>query len=495
MTPNNTKNSIKSLVPRPPIVVVMGHVDHGKTSLLDYVRKTNVVAREAGGITQATGAYEVDLTRTEPDKNTDRTGKNSARKITFIDTPGHEAFSSMRARGAKIADMAILVVAADEGVKPQTREAIKILTDSETPYIVAFTKIDKPNADVDRVKNELLSEGVMLEGYGGNVSNQGISVKTGEGIDDLLNLILLLGEVEGLTCDPSAPARGYIIESHKDNRRGIVANFILKDGTLNEGDEVATETASGKTRTLENFLGKRVKKLFPSAPGVIVGFETLPKVGEEFAVGGKPSPAETKADAEKAETKKEKGKIGVIFKADTSGSLEVLRQVIEPIASVVDSSVGEITSSDVKTAMATGGVIIGFGVKIDKANESLAQIHGVKIFISDIIYELLKSLDSYIKGEAGPVAAGELEILKIFNPSGKKQVIGCKVAGGVVKQGANAKIFRLNSASGDTEEIGKGKISNLQSDKKDVNELKSGECGILFDSETVLQVGDRIGTY
>ena len=397
----------------------------------------------------------------------------------------------MRSRGANIADLAILVVAADEGIKPQTKEALKILTDTETPYIVAFTKIDKPNADVDRVKNALLSEGVMLEGYGGDISNQGISVKTGEGIDELLNLILLLGEVEELTYDTAVPATGFILESHKDNRRGIVANFILKNGVLKEGDEVATVTAHGKVKTLENFLGKRVKQLSPSAPGVIIGFETLPKVGEEFVVGGvKPvvhAVARTaKSDADK---KRDKNKVSVILKADTSGSLEVLKQLIEPIAVIADSSVGDITSSDVKSAMNTGSVILGFGSSIDKANESLAQIHGVKLFMSAIIYELLKSLDAYIKGEAGPEAAGELEVLKVFNNSGKKQVVGCKVVAGLVKLGAHAKIVRND------DEIGKGKISNLQSNKKDVTELKSGECGILLDSEAPVMVGDKIKTF
>lgn len=481
MTPKTKQNQEKELLPRPPIVVVMGHVDHGKTSLLDYLRKTNVVAREAGGITQATGAYEIE------------TGEH--KKITFIDTPGHEAFSNMRARGAKIADLAILVVAADESVKPQTKEAIKILKDSETPYVVAFTKIDKPNADVDRVKNDLLTEGVMLEGYGGDVSNQGISVKTGEGIDDLLNLILLLGEVENLTYDPRVPASGFIIESHKDKRRGIVANFILKNGILHDDAEVATATASGKIKTLENFLGKRVDKLTPSAPGIMVGFENIPKVGEEFVVGGIKEANISKGEEFKRNGDRSKKPVKVILKADTSGTLEVLRDLVEPIAEIHDASPGEITSSDVKNAINTGSLIIAFNAKIDKANENLAQIHGVKIFMSGIIYELIKNLDEYIKEGAGPEAEGELEVLKVFNMSGRKQVLGCKVALGIVKLGAKAKIMRVDPALGEAAEIGKGKISNLQSMKKDVKELKSGECGILFDSETPVQIGDKIKTY
>ena len=486
MTSKTQQNNKIALIPRPPIVVVMGHVNHGKTSLLDYIRKTNVVGKEAGGITQATGAYEVEV------KTTERENK----KITFIDTPGHEAFSKMRARGANIADIAILVVAADEGMKPQTKEALKILKDTETPYIVAFTKIDKANADLEKVRNELLSEGVMLEGYGGNISNQGVSIKTGEGIEDLLNLVLLLGEVEELTYDVNAPASGFILESHKENQRGIAANFILKDGRLNEGDELATATASGKARILENFLGKRVKKLTSSAPGVVIGFEALPKVGEEFVVGGDKPKLEYKVElAAKEGDKKRDNRVCVILKADTSGSMEALKQLIEPIAKITGSSVGEITSSDVKNAVNTGSIILGFGSRIDKASESLAEIYKVKIFMSDIIYELLKSLEAYLKSGSGPEAVGELEVLRVFDNKGKCQVVGCKVIGGLVRLGATVKIIRSDQTTGEASEVGKGRISNLQSMKKDVKELKSGECGILLDSETPVQIGDRIKAY
>ncbi len=488
MTKNTAQNSksAASSKPRPPIVVVMGHVDHGKTSLLDYLRKTNVVAREAGGITQATGAYEIEVTHGEH--------KHTNKKITFIDTPGHEAFSRMRARGASIADFAILVVAADEGPKPQTKEAIKILADTDTPYVVAFTKIDKPNADLERVKNLILGEGVLLEGMGGNISYQGVSVKTGEGIEELLNLILLLGEIEELTYNPGAKGRGFILESHKDTRRGIVAHFILKDGILREGDEIATMSAHGKIRTLENFLGKRVKELSPSAPGGIIGFEQLPKVGEEFLVGGeKPIiQQQSKRAQEKLLDKKakDKNKVSVILKADTSGSLEVLRQVIEPLADVADFSVGDINSGDVKDAMNTGSLILGFGNKIDKSSEALARIHNVTVLTSDIIYDLAKQLEKFSKGEVGGESVGELEILKVFDKKGKAQVIGCKVLTGIVFNGADAKIFRAR------QEIGTGKITNLQSMKKNVEELKAGnECGILLDTTAQVEAGDIIRTF
>ena len=256
---------------RPPIVVVMGHVDHGKTTLLDYIRKTSVAAREAGGITQAVGAYEIE---------------RDGRKITFIDTPGHEAFSAMRSRGAQAADLAILVVAADEGVKPQTKEAIKILEDAKTPFIVAINKIDKTAGNIEKAKNDLMGVNVFLEGYGGQTSYQGISAKTGEGVEGLLDLVLLVADVEDLSYDPSAPATGYIVEASRDPRRGIAVSVIIRNGTLHRGDKVRTPSAMGKVKILEDFSGKTAESLEPSAPAVVIGFEDLPLIGEEFFAGG-----------------------------------------------------------------------------------------------------------------------------------------------------------------------------------------------------------------
>src|SRR3989344_4757419 len=266
-----------NLLPRPPVVAIVGHVDHGKTTLLDYIRKTRLAAKEAGGITQSIGAYEVEHPSTS---------SGQAHKITFIDTPGHEAFSLMRARGAAAADLAILVVAADEGIKPQTTEAIGILKSTETPFIVALTKIDKPNANIDKVMRELQSAEVLLEGYGGNVSWHGVSGVSGEGVNELLDLIVLTGEVAGLTFDPKAKARGFVIESRKENRRGIIAHLVLKDGVLKAGEDISTPSASGKIKILEDFRGRRAKELWPSAPALVVGFEKLPRAGEEFTAGG-----------------------------------------------------------------------------------------------------------------------------------------------------------------------------------------------------------------
>ena len=265
MAQENSKN-----LKRPPVVVVVGHVDHGKTSLLDYIRKTNVAGKEAGGITQSVGAYEIE---------------HGGKKITFIDTPGHEAFSKMRVRGAHVADIGILVVAADEGVKPQTKEALKALQDSETPFVVAMTKIDKPNADLDRVKNDLTANNVLLEGYGGNVSYQGVSSKTGEGVNELLDLILLTSDLEDLHYRPEHLASGIVLETKLDKQRGNTITVILKDGVLRRSDLIITPSARGKIKILENFLGKPVNELLPSSPAVILGFEILPEIGEEFMAG------------------------------------------------------------------------------------------------------------------------------------------------------------------------------------------------------------------
>ena len=248
----------------------MGHVDHGKTTLLDYIRKTSIAEREAGGITQSIGAYEV---------------LHNDKKITFIDTPGHEAFSKMRARGATVADIAVLVIAADDGVKDQTKEAIKILKKSETPFVVAITKVDKNNADVEKAKSQLMGESILLEGYGGDVSWQAVNSKSGEGVNELLDLILLHAEVEGYVCDIKTPASGYVIEAEKDNRRGATATLIIKNGTLKEGDEIKTPSIKGKIKNLEDFLGKHVEELGPCAPALVVGLSDFPKVGEAVVTG------------------------------------------------------------------------------------------------------------------------------------------------------------------------------------------------------------------
>src|SRR3989344_2790051 len=379
MSAKNNEN-----IKRPPVVVVVGHVDHGKTSLLDFIRKTNIADKEAGGITQSVGAYEIIHVLHEPRMNSDFA---AGRRITFIDTPGHEAFSKMRQRGAHVADIGILAIAADEGIKPQTKEALKALQDSETPFVVAITKIDKPNADLEKVKNDLTANNILLEGYGGSISYQGVSSKTGDGVSELLDLILLTAEVEDLDYNTENLAKGIILEAKLENRRGNTVTIILKDGKLRKGDLIATASASGKVKILENFLGKASAELLPSSPAVILGFETLPQVGEEFTAG-KLSEEElkkvTKIVSRKLESSDTKNKktqtIKVILKADAAGSLEALHDLLRKIPikesqtlDVISQSVGEITDGDVKDAVATGAMILGFRTKPNKAAENLAR--------------------------------------------------------------------------------------------------------------------------
>ncbi len=472
-------------IKRPPVVVVVGHVDHGKTSLLDFIRKTAVAAREEGGITQSVGAYEI---------------IHNGKGITFIDTPGHEAFSKMRMRGANIADIAILVVAADEGVKPQTEESIRVLEMTKTPFIVAVTKIDKQSANIEKVKADLAAKNVFLEGFGGSVSYQGVSSKTGEGISDLLDLILLTAEVEDLESDLAAQASGIILESKRDSRKGIVASVIMKNGVLRTGDAIVAAAAKGKVKVIENFLGKGAKELGPSSAGTVLGFESLPKVGEQFRAG-KLSPAELdavqqQADARRATLagKKDEQLIRVILKADVAGSLEALAEVFKKIPlkkdqrlEVLYEAVGEITDGDVKDAIATGSMIIGFRVYPNKTAESLARVHEIRIFAHEIIYKLAEEVERvFVEGEkAAP--KGELEILAVFSGKGVKQTIGGKVVSGTINNKARLEVERAGQV------VGKGKILNLQQKKADANSVPAGnECGLIFECDIAIEKGDKL---
>lgn len=467
---------------RPPIVVVMGHVDHGKTTLLDYIRKTNIAAREAGGITQSIGAYEIEY---------------KGQKITFIDTPGHQAFSNMRQYGAKIADIAVLVVAADDGVKPQTKEAIQIIREEKISFIVAINKIDKSNADPERTKNELLQEGVFLEKYGGDISWEEISARTGEGVENILDLILLHAEVENLEYEENKDAYGVVIKSSKDQKRGIVVSAILKDGKIKVGQTIATNSASGKIKILNNFLGQRIEEATPSAPVEIIGFEEIPKVGEEFFasfnldVGG----IKTKDDKDEEKNTKEDEEEGdilkIILKADEFASLEALEQIfynlpeMQKKIKIIGKSVGNVVENDVKQASAFGAIIVGFRTKTDKAALTLAKSHKVEIIESKIIYELQKTIEEKLKNQTSSQKRS-LKILKTFGAAkGKEQIVGGVVILGPIKTQEKFEILRNDK------KIGEGKILNLQSQKQDVKEVETEkETGLLVESETQIKEGD-----
>jgi translation initiation factor IF-2 len=499
-TARETKKSVldpvgANLMSRPPIVVIMGHVDHGKTTLLDYIRKANIAAREAGGITQAVGAYEI--------LHIPAGGAgNEARKITFIDTPGHEAFAAMRSRGAQAADLAVLVVAADEGMRPQTKEAVRILEETKTPFIVAFTKTDKPGANVEKVKTELLTAGVLLEGFGGQISHQGVSSKSGEGIDELLDLILLAADLEGLTYDPAAPASGYVLEARRDPRRGVEVAIIIKDGTLRRGDALHTPTANGKVKILENFLGKTEAELEPCAPALIVGFESLPKVGEVFQVGAcKEASGEKTSGRQISKGPAKAGNsLNLILKATDAGSLEVLSLVLrsEDARStgkelrMVDESVGDITDGDVKHAIATNSTIIGFKSHVEKGAKNLAEGQSVAIITSDVVYDLSKAVGEFLSGVRGPASIGELSVLAVFNQEKlEKQLVGGAVTMGTVRGKTTFELFRVPAEGGSRESIGTGKVFTLRDKKTEIAQAEKGkEIGVLVSSETKINIGD-----
>jgi len=507
-----TKETLKkisvepALKARPPIVVVMGHVDHGKTTLLDQIRKAHVAAREAGGITQTTAAYEI---------------VRNDRKITFIDTPGHEAFTAMRSRGAQVADIAILVVAADEGVKPQTKEAIQIILDSKTPFIVAINKVDKTNGSIDKARNDLAAAGVLLEGYGGQVSYHPISAKTGEGVDDLLDLVLLTADIEGLTYDATAPASGFVLEAKRDPKRGIEATVILKNGALSRGDAVHTRSASGKVKILEDFSGKAVQRLEPSAPAVIIGFEKIPKVGEEFAVGdlaeaaampsvvgagangavnasAAPRTASAGAAAVNQLAKSKPNTLNLILKAGDAGSLEALSVVLRGIdqqggkeINIIEEGVGDITDGDVRHALATKATIIGFKNRVEKGAKVLADAQSVTVITSEIVYDLATEVEDFFSGKRGAAAAGELEVLAVFNQEKlQKQLVGGRVTTGTFRPKASFDIVRGPMG---TAPIGHGKISTLRENKSEIFQAEKGkEIGVLLDAPTLVQVGDKL---
>ncbi len=477
------KSEQKSMA-RPPIIAVMGHVDHGKTSLLDYIRKTNVVAREAGGITQSIGAYEI---------------THNGKKITFIDTPGHEAFSKMRSRGARVADLAILVVAADEGVKPQTVESIKTLLETNTQFVVAITKIDKPNADIDKVKNELTSAGVLLEGFGGSISYQPISAKSGDHVDELLDLLLLAAEMENLTYDPQLPASGFIMEAKMDRQRGLEATLIVKNGTLRQGDPIATKSGKGKVKILENCLGKTTKELVPSAPALVIGFSELPQAGEEFVTGEAANvdlstehTGEINESAPRELLNKDKESLNLILKASDQGSLEAISEIIRALPSlkravmVVGQSVGDLNDNDVKLAISTNSKIIAFRSKTDKSSAALADANRIQIISSDIIYKLIEAVQDMLKESEGAPVIGELEVLAIFNQIKlDKQVVGGKVRTGTFRNRGNFEIVR------GTDVVGTGRITNLQHKKQEAIQVTEGnECGLLCGSSVAIAVGD-----
>lgn len=489
-------------IERPPVVAIMGHVDHGKSSLLDYIRKSNIVAGEAGGITQHIAAYEV--------AHADNSG--TKKKITFIDTPGHAAFSEMRTRGARIADIAILIVSAEEGVKTQTIEAIKTILANQVPYVVAITKIDKPNANVDRVKSELLEQAVYVEGYGGDIPCVPISSVTGAGIDDLLETILLLAEFQEFTGDPSLAASGFVVEANMDQQRGISATLIIKNGTLEKGGFVVVDDAYAGTRLIEDFQGSSIETATFSTPIRITGFTNLPRIGSSFTTVTTKKEAEdlvTEArtlykelEAKQALTLTADTKIiPIIIKSDVFGSAEAIESEIQKLSTeevffkVIKKDVGSINESDAKLGLSDKNtIILGFHVGIDKSITDINDIDSVTIKTFDIIYKLTEWLA--IEREARrprkevDTILGKAKILKTFSSTKNNHVAGGTVTEGILAVKNQFKLIRKG------EEIDRGHITNLQLAKSPTNTVESGnEFGMMLECDTAPEGGDIIAVF
>jgi len=496
-----TEKQSENLTTRPPVVVILGHVDHGKTSILDYIRKDHVAEKEAGGITQHIGAYEIE---------------KDGKKITFIDTPGHEAFSAMRSRGAGVADLAILVIDASEGIKTQTKEALSWIKKSSIPMIIALNKIDKPGANPEKVKRELSQEGVLVESMGGKIPSVELSAKTGQNIEELLEVILLIAEIEVLKGDLGKSAEGMVIEAYLDNQRGPMATLLLSNGVLRVGDNIATSSVLGKIKILEDFRNRPITEAFPSMPVIILGFEEVPRVGEKFKIF--PNIELAQEYLKKKEKKKEeppvffitpeKKVLNLILKADAVGSLEAIDGLLKNlpqekvILRMLKKEVGEIHESDIKLAKSSKAKILGFRIKINPIAKQLAEREKIKIMNFEIIYELSQGIrqvmERRLESKAIRTDLGKVKILIVFKTEKNRQIIGGRVIEGKVKKGGLIEVFRSTSAGKGVEEekIGKGKLLNLQKNKKDIDQCARGEeCGILFEGDIKVESGDILLIY
>ncbi|KKC29594.1 MAG: translation initiation factor IF-2 [Caldanaerobacter subterraneus] len=502
----DTPDREEDLKPRPPIVTVMGHVDHGKTSLLDAIRKTNVTMKEMGGITQHIGASVVEI---------------NDKKVVFLDTPGHEAFTAMRARGASVTDIVVLVVAADDGVMPQTIEAINHVKAANVPLIVAINKIDLPTANPDRVKTELSELGLVPEEWGGNTICVPVSAKKNIGIDDLLEMILLVAEMEDLKANPNKPARGTVIEAKLEKGKGPVATVIVQNGTLQVGDAVIAGTTYGKVRAMFDDKGRKIKKAGPSMPVEILGFSEVPEAGDKFVVVENEKKArelaEKRREVQRELELKKKQKVSledlfrqiqegtvkelnVIIKADVQGSVEALRKSLEELSNeevrirVIHGAVGAITETDVMLASASNAIIIGFNVRPETNAKALAEKEKVEIKLYRIIYDAIEDVKAAMKGMLEPkykeVELGRAEVRAVFKIPGVGNVAGCYVLNGKITRNADVRIVR------DGIVIYEGKIASLKRFKDDVREVQQGfECGIGIEKFNDIKEGDIIEAY
>lgn len=497
-----TNSQKKHLEARAPVVTVMGHVDHGKTAILDAIRHTDVLSTESGGITQHIGAYQVNIAKD---------GKN--RPITFLDTPGHEAFSAMRAHGANITDVVVLVVAANDGVKPQTIEALNHAKAAGVPIVVAINKIDLPDADVERTKRQLADQGLNPEEWGGDTPMVLVSAKKGQNIDELLEMILLVADIRELRAEIHMSASGVVIESHMQAGRGPIATVLVQEGLLHLGDVVVVGQTYGKIRIMENYLAKKVPEAGPSTPIQIAGLQEVPNFGDRVLVVTDEKEAKELTKVKTINRKVlsitelsqdiKEGKIKelkIVLKADVAGSLEALKSSLKDIETeevkikVIHEGVGQISESDINMAIASHALVIGFRVKAGAEVMNLARRENVKISVYEIIYQLLDDISAALSGLLEPeiveVEIGRLSVLAIFKTTKNEQIVGGKVTFGKIKNNTEIKIVR------DKENIGTGKIINIQSNKKDMTEvLENFEAGLKVETSTKILVGDSLECY
>ena len=497
--------STSLLKPRPPVITILGHVDHGKTSLLDAIRQTEVAAGEAGGITQHIGAYQVE---------------KKGRLITFLDTPGHAAFTQMRARGAQGADIVVLVVAADDGVMPQTREAIAHAKAARVPMIVALNKVDKANANPDRVKQQLAELELVPDDWGGNTMVVSVSAKQKQGIDDLLEGILLVADSNEIKANPGGKVIGTVIEAELDKSKGVLATLLVQNGTLEAGDIVVAGTAYGKLRAITDYKGKLIKKAGPSTPVAVMGLSGMPSAGDIFQVVASEKEARNivgeRTDAAKtlSQTKKKvsledlfanvqageaKG-LNLIVKADVQGSLDPIVTELNKLGQgeiglhILHAETGNIGNNDVMLASASKAIIIGFNVQADVDGRRLAEKEGVDIRLYEIIYRMTEDIEKALNGMLEPKLVekilGRAQVLDVFTASKFGKVAGCKVTDGELMRGARVRLFR------GADMIYEGDLSSLRHEKEDVKEIRQGfECGVGFKSFNDIQPGDQLVCY
>lgn len=495
----------ENLKERPPVVTIMGHVDHGKTSLLDAIRKSSITSGEAGGITQHIGAYQVE---------------KNGKKITFIDTPGHAAFTEMRARGAAITDIVIVIVAADDGVMPQTKEAIDHAKAAKVPIIVAINKIDKPNANIEKVMTEMTEAGLTPDKWGGDTTFVNISALTGEGIDELLETILLIAELRELKANPNRYALGTVIEAKLDKNVGSIVTLLIQNGTLRIGDPIVVGTSFGKVRTLKNDLGVEIVEALPSTPVEITGVNSVPSAGDKFMAFETEKQAKSIADARSEKAKQMQNKntnslslddlfskiesgvkeINIILKADVKGSEEAVKNALEKIdvkgvkTTVIRSGTGTITESDVVLANASSAIIIGFNVRPSSKTKELAKEYNVDIRLYNIIYNVIEELEAAMKGMLDPEyeekILGEAEVRQLFRFSKVGTIAGSYITNGIIKQNSKARLIRDGVVLYD------GVIASIQREKDSVKEVKQGfECGITLENFNDIKEKDVIEAY